>query len=78
MNLNPQLQTIVANHFSMKAIEITLDSTKDTIEDWDSLEHIRLILEIEATFRIKFPLEVIPQITSLKSIQIELEKLLNE
>jgi acyl carrier protein len=74
MKINPRLQTIVAKHFNKAASKIKLDTSKDNLEDWDSLEHIKLILDIEDEFKIKFQLDVIPQMISVKSIQEELEK----
>ena len=72
------MHIIIANHFKMKQEEISCESSVDSIGDWDSLEHIKLILKIESGYKVKFSLEVIPRLTSVKIIQEELEKLTHE
>ncbi|MDP2038995.1 MAG: acyl carrier protein [Ignavibacteria bacterium] len=76
MNIESRLYEIIAKHFNKEIKEISPATSKDDIEDWDSLEHIKLILEIEEEFKVKFSLEVIPQITNVKAIQDELGKFL--
>lgn len=76
MNIESRLYELIAKHFNKGIGEINPATSKDNIEDWDSLEHIKLILEIEDEFKVKFSLEVIPQITDVKAIQEKLGKLL--
>ncbi len=78
MNIESRLYEIVARHFNKEIKEINPAISKDDIEDWDSLEHIKLILEIEEEFKVKFSLDIIPQITNVKAIQEELGKIFNE
>jgi acyl carrier protein len=77
MKIDPKLLSVIAEFFNKPVNEISESSSKDNIDDWDSLEHLKLVLEIESKFKVRFSLEVIPQITSLKSIQEELDKLTN-
>lgn len=78
MDIESRLHKVIATHFNIDIEKINSTTSKDSIEDWDSLEHIKLILSIEAEFKVRFPLEVIPQITSVKLIQEELGKFFNE
>lgn len=75
MKLDSSLQKVIAGFFNKELKEIKLGSSTNNIEEWDSLEHIKLILEIEERFNVKFPLEVIPNMTSIKAIQEELNRL---
>jgi acyl carrier protein len=75
MKLDSSLQKVIAGFFNKELKDIKLSSSVDDIEEWDSLEHIKLILEIEERFNVKFPLEVIPNMTSIKAIQEELNRL---
>jgi len=48
---------------------ITLETNQENTEAWDSLAHLNLILEIEATFGVRFSSEEIPQLTSAARLQ---------
>jgi acyl carrier protein len=75
MEIDPKLQKLLAEFFNKELEEITIDSSNENIEEWDSLEHIKLVLELEEQYNVKFPLDILPQLTSVKSIQSELNKL---
>ncbi len=49
-----RLQEIFREVFDDDSIVVTPGLTADEVEDWDSLNHIRLILAIEKSFKIKF------------------------
>ena len=48
------LNTVFQNVFDDDSIIVNDKTTADDIEDWDSLEHINLIVTIEKQFHIKF------------------------
>jgi acyl carrier protein len=60
-----QLNSIFRDVFDDETITITEATTADDIEDWDSLEHINLILAIEQTFDMKFS---ISEVTGTKNV----------
>ncbi len=35
-------------------IELSIETTADDVDDWDSLNHMNLILKIEEVFEVKF------------------------
>lgn len=49
-----QLNEVFREVFDDDAITVNDQTTADDIEDWDSLEHINLMVEIEHVFGIKF------------------------
>lgn len=49
-----KLNEVFRGYFDDEEITLTDESTADDIEDWDSLEHIGLIVAIESAFDIKF------------------------
>lgn len=51
------LTTIFREIFSDSSIIITNDLTAKDIDEWDSLTHMLLIVEIENSFSIKFKLK---------------------
>lgn len=68
------VKTIIANNFNIDKDKITLETSSDEIEEWDSLGHIHLILRLEAAFNVKFNILVIPKLTSVTAIVRELEQ----
>jgi acyl carrier protein len=48
------LQPIFQDVFDDDELVVTNESNADTIEDWDSLSQIRLVVAIEKEFSIKF------------------------
>jgi len=78
MTINVQLQKLIAEFFNQPEAKISLSTSNNDIEEWDSLEHIKLILEIEEKFNVKFPLDVIPNMVNIKAIQEEINRMTNE
>ncbi|MGN0366673.1 MAG: acyl carrier protein [Suilimivivens sp.] len=51
--------------FDDEEITVGEDTTAEDIEDWDSLEHINLIVAIEKKFNIKFTMG---EVTGMKNV----------
>ena len=49
-----KLQEIYQDVLDNEDIELTLETTADDIEEWDSLSHVQLVVAIEKAFEIKF------------------------
>lgn len=49
-----KLNEVFADVFDDEDIEVNEDTTADDIEEWDSLEHINLVVAVENAFGIKF------------------------
>lgn len=60
-----RLNEVFKEVFDDKNIVINDETTADDIEDWDSLEHINLIVAIENEFGVKFSMG---ETTSLKNV----------
>ncbi len=48
------LNEVFRDVFDDEDIVVTAETTADDIEDWDSLEHINLVVAVENKFGIKF------------------------
>ena len=59
------LDEVFQDVFDDESIHVNDNTTANDIEDWDSLEHINLIVAIEHKFNIKFKMG---EITSLKNV----------
>lgn len=49
-----RLNEVFISVFDDEEIKITEATTADDIEDWDSLEHINLLVAVEQEFNMKF------------------------
>ncbi len=60
-----RLNKVFRDVFDDEDIVVTDTTTSDDIEDWDSLEHINLIVEVEHEFGIKFNMN---EVTTMKNV----------
>jgi acyl carrier protein len=49
-----QVQEIFHDQLDDESIILTSETTADEVEDWDSLNHIMLVVAIEKHFNVKF------------------------
>jgi len=60
-----KLNEVFQDVFDDEDINVTETTTSDDIEDWDSLEHINLIVAVEKCFGIKFNMG---EVTTMKNV----------
>ena len=60
-----KLNKVFQEVFDDEEIAVNDATTANDIEDWDSLEHVNLIVAVEKCFRIKFN---IGEVTSMKKV----------
>ncbi len=51
-----RLTNVFCDVFDDDTIELTEETTADDIEDWDSFEHINLVVAVEEEFGFKIPM----------------------
>ena len=59
------LDEVFQDEFDDESIHVTEATVSDDIEDWDSLEHINLIVAIERRFNMKFTMG---EVTGMKNV----------
>jgi acyl carrier protein len=62
-----KLQEIFSSAFN-KQIEISLETKKEDVGEWDSLSHLNLIVELEDSLGVSFTKDEIATIKSVKDI----------
>ena len=73
-NIKEKLQSVFIDVFEDDDLTISNSTNSDDIEEWDSLNHIALVLSIEKCFNIRF---MTGEVLSLKDVG-EMIQLLEE
>ena len=60
-----KLNEIFRDIFDDEEIVVTAETNSGSIEDWDSLEHINLVVAIEKAFQMKFSMD---EVTGMKDV----------
>jgi acyl carrier protein len=69
-----RLIEILAKVFEIDRTEVNENSSPDTIEKWDSLHHMSLIVALEETFQIELTEEQTLDILNYQLIKITLQE----
>ncbi|MBQ9550874.1 MAG: acyl carrier protein [Lachnospiraceae bacterium] len=70
-----RLTEVFRNVFDDDTIELSETTTSKDIEDWDSFEHINLIVAVEKEFSIKVPMG---KVTTMKDVGEMVDIILQE
>lgn len=74
--METKIREVIANVLGIEVEELKKDSSPETIEEWDSLKHMNIIIALEDTFEVEFNDEEIGDMNSIALITlIILEKL---
>ncbi len=60
-----KLDEVFQDVFDDEDIHVTPETTANDIEDWDSLEHINLVVAVETKFGVKFHMN---EVVSFKNV----------
>ena len=63
-----RLLELISNLFDIDKEDLGMDTKREELDEWDSLAHIQLILELESEYDIKIPFEEVVEINSIKDI----------
>jgi acyl carrier protein len=63
-----RVRRVAADVLETSADKITLDSSPETIDTWDSVHHLNLVLALEQEFDLQFEPEEIDQMKDVRHI----------
>jgi len=63
-----RLESIFKDHFLDDSIVLSPTSSPDDIEAWDSLAHVNLLAEVEASFAVRFTAEEMGDVVDIPSL----------
>jgi acyl carrier protein len=69
-----RVQRIFADVFQIPIDDVKPESSPDTIPNWDSLQHLNLVLALEQEFQVQFSPEEIEQLLSVEFVTMLLEE----
>lgn len=73
--MSDDIRRIMSQIFGIPEEDITDDSSPTSIERWDSLKHMQLVMALEDDLGIQFPDEVIPELVSVAAIKTAVAEL---
>lgn len=76
--LEAEILEIMASVFEVEVSELNENSSQDTIESWDSVKHLNLVVALEEEFDIAIPIEEVGYMVSFKLIKLIVNEQLNQ
>jgi acyl carrier protein len=70
-----QVRNVASDIFGIPADKITAESSPETIENWDSMQHLNLVLAIEEKFGVQLEPEDIEKMKNIGAVAALVEKL---
>lgn len=75
MTNEEKLKKIIGSVFKIDASSVNNETSPDTVESWDSLNHLNLVLALEEGFDVSFTEEQTVQILNFELIKMSLQEL---
>ena len=70
-----QVRSVASDIFGIPADRISAESSPETIENWDSMQHLNLVLAIEEKFGVQLDPEDIEKMKDIGAVAALVEKL---
>jgi acyl carrier protein len=70
-----EVRNVASDIFGIPADRITAESSPETIENWDSIQHLNLVLAIEEKFGVQLDPEDIEKMKNIRAVAALVEKL---
>ena len=70
--LDLRIKDIMASLFKVPAVNITPETSVDNVEDWDSLNHMKLVMALEEAYSIEFTEQEVTELLSLELVLMTL------
>lgn len=70
-----QVRNVASDIFGIPANKISAESSPETIENWDSMQHLNLVLAVEEKFGVQLEPEDIEQMKNIGAVAALVEKL---
>lgn len=76
--MKERIKEVMSAVFGIKCEEISNDASTETIENWDSLNHMNLIVALEEEFGIRFSDDEIIKLINLEALENRIQDFLSK
>ena len=76
-NIEDRIKNVMSAVFEISIEEINDESSPDTIELWDSLRHLNLVIALEEEFNVQFTDDNLIELINLKLIKLVITDILS-
>ena len=76
-DISTSVLQVAASVFEVDVDDLGLDTSPETLDSWDSLNHLRLITAIETSFGVHLSMQAVMGIDTIKALIETVEKLKN-
>lgn len=73
-HMRPSIESLVATTLNIPEDQVTPESDMTTLQNWDSLGHINLVLAIEETFGVIVDEDAVVELISVRAIREFVER----
>ena len=73
--LQDRIRNVVAATFGIPVSQISANTGSDSIDSWDSMNHLHLVVALESEFGVSFDPEQAIEMTSVRAIEQALRRL---
>ena len=73
-----KVRQVAADAFNLQLDDVIPESSNETIGEWDSMQHLNLILALEESFGLEFAPEEIERMLSIEAIASVIEGKLSQ
>lgn len=74
-DLTARVIAVAADVFGVPVETLSGASTPETVDAWDSISHLNLMLSVEQSFETSIPPERMPELTSIEKLIAEIRQL---
>ncbi len=76
--IQQRIKEVMGGLFSLEPADIGADSSIETVEQWDSLHHVNLMMALEQEFGIRIDVEDAVEMTSFQALSATLIRYLGD
>ena len=77
-NLDEKVRAVIVKTFELSSDDALSELRFGSVPGWDSIGHVRLVVELEEEFGMSIPVYLLPEILDVDSIVRETLKLMSE